>query len=195
VLWQPAKVWTSRERSDEAESAPVPANAVPEPPRFRALAAQSEDRAPNHPEVPTTNFTPATGQAQNSNLEEPPKDRTSRLSGLRNLLFVLGVKNAHNAEEQGDEYAANGSTLPSRTGRQGFERSAPEAQEYAARNMSGASPRLVTAPPEFLPPRPVVIEFSKADTHVGESSTRQDRRAAADGVEILPSKRGQYKKI
>jgi hypothetical protein len=53
----------------------------------------------------------------------------------------------------------------------------------------------VTAPPEFLPPKPVVIEFDKAEARLGESSMRQDRRPAADRVEILPSKRGQYKKL
>jgi hypothetical protein len=65
----------------------------------------------------------------------------------------------------------------------------------AAGPMHGASPRVVTAQPEFLPPKSVVIEIDKTDAHVGESSTRQDRRAAFDRVDILPSKRGQYKKI
>ena len=54
---------------------------------------------------------------------------------------------------------------------------------------------MVTAQPEFLPPRPVVIEFEETDARVGESSTRQDRRTPFDRVEILPSKHGQYKKV
>jgi hypothetical protein len=40
-----------------------------------------------------------------------------------------------------------------------------------------------------------VIEFEKLDEPKGESATRQDRRASFDGIETLPSKRGQYKKI
>jgi hypothetical protein len=53
----------------------------------------------------------------------------------------------------------------------------------------------VTAAPEVLPPRPIVIDVAKLDETKGESSTRQDRRASFDGIEILPSKRGQYKKV
>jgi hypothetical protein len=54
---------------------------------------------------------------------------------------------------------------------------------------------LITAPPEFLPPRPIVINVDREGVPAGESSTRQDRRAAYDNIQILPSKRGQYKKI
>jgi hypothetical protein len=106
------------------------------------------------------------------------------LSGLRNLLFVLGVKDSQ-GEEEADEPQGDGrSSLDFRSER-----------TVAERSVGGASPRLVTAPPEFLPPRPQVIEFDKGEARSGESSTRQDRRPSADRVEILPSKRGQYKKL
>jgi hypothetical protein len=122
--------------------------------------------------------------------EEAPANRTSRLSGLRNLLFVLGVKEGHGPEEAGEPHGSGRLGLDSRS-----ERTIAENNTSGASSVGGASPRLVTATPEFLPPRPQVIEFEKADAHLGESSTRQDRRPAADRVEILPSKRGQYKKI
>jgi hypothetical protein len=60
--------------------------------------------------------------------------------------------------------------------------------------MRGASPRLVTTAPEFLPPKPVVLEFDKTDPRTGEPWARQDRRDSQDRVDILPSKRGQYRK-
>jgi hypothetical protein len=126
------------------------------------------------------------GSAQAEEAEVEPGSLTSRLSGLRNLLFVLGVKHV----AQGDEAAAatteKASLFEARNARSAADVPGPT---------HGASPRIVTAQPEFLPPRSVVIEIDKTDAHVGESSTRQDRRAAFDRVDILPSKRGQYKKI
>jgi hypothetical protein len=123
------------------------------------------------------------GSAQAEEAEVEPGSLTSRLSGLRNLLFVLHVA-------QGDEAAAatteKASLFEARNARSAADVPGPT---------HGASPRIVTAQPEFLPPRSVVIEIDKTDAHVGESSTRQDRRAAFDRVDILPSKRGQYKKI
>ena len=194
VLWQPAKIWTSRQRFDDAENLPVVLNGTPEPTPASAARPQPGERAPGPLET-TTGKTATTAEAQNSSLEEAPGNRTSRLSGLRNLLFVLGVKNAQDGEEPSEAHSAGGSKLESRTDRESIERTALEEQQQAAWTMGGASPRLVTAPPEFLPPKPAVIEFNRGDAHAGESSTRQDRRAAADGVEILPSKRGQYKRI
>jgi hypothetical protein len=105
-------------------------------------------------------------------------------------LFVLGVKDSHSGEDAEEHDAGGRSSIDFRS-----ERTVEESSARAAADVGGASPRLVTAPPEFLPPKSQVIEFDKAEARVGESSTRQDRRPAADRVEILPSKRGQYKKI
>jgi hypothetical protein len=114
---------------------------------------------------------------------------------LRNLLYVLGVNNMHSGDEQAEQHAGAGTNSDLRTERPTFDRSIQQTPVEAAANMRGASPRLVTATPEFLPPKPMVIEFDRGDARAGDSSSRQDRRAAADGLEILPSKRGQYKKI
>jgi uncharacterized protein involved in exopolysaccharide biosynthesis len=197
VLWQPAKMWTAHPPPAEAKARPVAPNVNPEPQQPRAGAEQSLERAPGLHEKQRSEAAPGPGpeETPKSGLEEAPADRNSRLSGLRNLLFVLRVKNARGGEEAAQQHSGGGSSLDSRSERQSFERTIPEAQESKAASLGGASPKLVTAPPEFLPPQPVVSESDKGDARVGESSTRQDRRAAADGVEILPSKRGQYKKL
>ena len=122
--------------------------------------------------------------------EQAPAERTSRLSGLRNLLFVLGVKDAQSGDDAGKAHASGRSSLDSRS-----EWTIGESAASGLAGVGGASPQRVTAPPEFLPPKSQVIEFDNGEGRVGESSTRQDRRPAADRVEILPSKRGQYKKI
>jgi len=184
VIWQPAKVSKSRQRSEDGSAAAAAQNDNPDLPQQRETAKQSWERA--------------SAQAVDSRAatveEEATPTRTSRLGGLRNLLFVLGVKNAH-GEEQGEQHASGGSNSDQEPVRQNYERTILEARGIAERSIGSASPRLVTAPPEFLPPKPVVIEFDKGDARVGESSTRQDRRANADGVEVLPSKHGQYKKV
>jgi len=175
VIWQPAKVWTASKQLENASTI-----------ESQSLTAHSQQSP----------AAPATTQADpGPDFKQTPEDRTSRLSGLRNLLFVLGVKDAHSTDEADEQHAGGSSNFDSRVDRLSAERAALEAQERSERSIGGASTRLVTAPPEFLPPKSVVIEFNKPDARVGESSTRQDRRAAADGVEILPSKRGQYKKL
>jgi hypothetical protein len=57
-----------------------------------------------------------------------------------------------------------------------------------------ASPTLVTAPPEFLPPKPLVETTDKERSKASAAKGRRDRRDSFDDVEILPSWRGQYKK-
>jgi hypothetical protein len=184
VLWQPAKVWTSRAPSAEDEALPGAPSANPATQQFQPSVEKSWEH------VPPAQETPGVGAEAAPAAEEATANRTSRLSGLRNLLFVLGVKDSHSGEDGDEHYAGGRSSLDSRN-----ERTIAGSFAGGSASVGGASPRLVTAPPEFLPPKPVVIEFDKAEARVGESSTRQDRRPAADRVEILPSKRGQYKKI
>jgi hypothetical protein len=184
LLWQPAKISRSRPRSEESAAATAAQNKGPEPQQSWKAATQSWERAPV--QESESGAAPAA--------EDVPATRNSRLSGLRNLLFVLGVKNAH-GEEQGKPHTGGESDSGRKTERQNYTRTVLEAREIAERNIGSASPRLVTAPPEFLPPKPVVIEFDRGDARVGESSTRQDRRANSDGIEVLPSKHGQYKKV
>ena len=179
VLWQPAKIWTAHQQETEAEPLAGQASLSPE-------AAQTG--AP----VAETALTPM--KAQESALEETSGNRASRLSGLRNLLFVLGVKDEQEGADAG-ERTEGGPGFEPRNGRGSQERTIEQILEAAPGIGRGTAARQVTAAPEFLPPKPVVIEFHKADSNLSDSSARQDRRASADGVEILPSKRGQYKKI
>jgi hypothetical protein len=191
VLWQPAKVWTSNSQPSEAVSAPILAAQNPQPLPSSAIAAKSWEGAPFLPETPTPNAQLASREAEDSVSHGTEDNRNSRLSSLRNLLYVLGVNHPQGGEELVEQHAGVGTNSDLRTERPTFDRT-PSVE---ASSMRGAAPRLVTAIPEFLPPKPLVIEFERGDARTGEPSSRQDRRAAADGLEILPSKRGQYKKI
>jgi polysaccharide biosynthesis transport protein len=160
VLWQPAKMRTSK--------APF------EQPRIGI--------------APNSQTSEITG-AQKSDSDAAPADRNSRLSGLRNLLFVLGLKNRRSGEESSEQHASGGpKTDPKSTVR--TEQSIAEDSPQTA---GASSPRLDTTPPEVLPPGPVVIEFDHADGRRGEPSG-PDRHPSDDRIATLPSKRGQYKK-
>ncbi len=192
VIWEPAKAATSRTASElrEAAAAEPPLVQPPAP----AVTRQTWERAQIPSPESTAEAVPAPPV---TTLDEPQENLTSRLSGLRSLLFVLGVKESHNGEGQPERAAPDRAV----TDRQGSERpNSPRAIAQTldgptASSAQGASPRLVTARPEVLPPRPVVIEVNKLDQTKGESFSRQDRRASFDGIEILPSTPGQYKKV
>jgi hypothetical protein len=187
VIWEPARMGSSREK---------------EPALFAPVAAepQAEPAAATPTWVPAPAVTGAAEPSPASQAEEPQENLASRLSGLRSLLFVLGVKESKTEDEARDRAGTDrAASESSGFERLGYERTvsppAAAAADWAAGGAQGASPRLVTAAPEVLPPRPIVIDVAKLDETKGESSTRQDRRASFDGIEILPSKRGQYKKV
>jgi capsular polysaccharide biosynthesis protein len=161
VLWQPAKM-----RKSEAPLAQ---------PRI-GIAPDSQSSA-----FPGT---------QKSDSDSAPADRNSRLSGLRNLLFVLGLKNRRSGKEPSEQQASSGP----KTDVKDAVRTEQSIAEDSSRTDGEASPRIVPAPPEVLPPGPVVIEFDHADGRRGESS-RPDRHPSDDRIATLPSKRGQYKKV
>jgi hypothetical protein len=164
VLWQPARMRTS----NPAFARPAIGNA----PNSRTSAIAAAQKSDSH-----------------SDSDSAPTDRDSRLSGLRNLLFVLGLKNPRSGEESPPQPATSGpKTDPEPI--VGAERSIAEDDPPTA---AAASPRLATEPPEVLPPRPVVIEFDQLEERPGESS-RPDRCPPDDRIATLPSKRGQYKK-
>jgi len=194
VIWQPARTFASRSAGSVAEnqaSTPI-SGQQPQAPAYALV--RDWERAPGLSPESLSDAAPVHPQAAIS--EETLDNLTSRLSGLRNLLFVLGVKNAQKGAEPPERQSGTGPAFDPRSERPSFERTiSPDPLRAGADNLQGASLRLVTAPPEFLPPRPMVIDFEKLDDRTGESSTRQDRRAAADGVEILPYKHGQYKKV
>lgn len=209
LLWQPARVWSSRKPDAASEHWVTESNAKPEPAQNASTGKSwpadkpSWETASNGRETPSSSGAPQ--DMQRSELDEVPTNLTSRLSGLRNLLFVLGVKGPHGSLSGSDDSAegqagpvssSHVSSTGLRSERPAVDRTyAQDAEDAASISVGGASPRLITAPPEFLPPRPIVINVDREGVPAGESSTRQDRRAAYDNIQILPSKRGQYKKI
>jgi Mrp family chromosome partitioning ATPase len=194
VIWHPARTYTSR----QADPVPESSAAAPIPGAERQTAPASPVQNWEHTSGPSSPIQGEAAAAQPQAIlpEGTPASLASRLSGLRNLLYVLGVQNAQRSGEQQERQNGMGPAFDSRSERASFERNlSQDPLRAGAGSAQGPSPRLVTAQPEFLSPRPVVIEFEKLDDRTGVSSTRQDRRASADGVEILPSKRGQYKKV
>lgn len=178
VLWQPARVSSSRQaqQPENWHTAPSAQQDSTAPSSAGQTAASDHAPAP----IPTTAAL------------ESSADRTSRLSGLRNLLFVLGVKDPNHGPQpdQGREdnsgFDDNASLRP--------ERAATASTKDAPGDPWNASPRRVTAAPEVLPPKPVVLQFDRDNSYTGDSPTRLDRRDSSDRVDILPSKRGQYRK-
>jgi hypothetical protein len=108
----------------------------------------------------------------------------------------LGLKNRRSGKDSTEQQASEG---PKSDVKDTFrtEQSIATEQSVAEdspRTAGEASPQLVAAPPEVLPPGPVVIEFDHADERKGESSG-PDRHPSDDHIATLPSKRGQYKKV
>jgi len=127
--------------------------------------------------------------------EQEPMDAATRMSGLRNLIFSLGLKNAHHPAETSEAAADFAPPAEPVRPRPAYARPMPPVQHDSAWDESaGASPTLVTAPPEFLPPKPLVENTGKEHHRSGNGASRRDRRDTYDDVEILPSWRGQYKR-
>ena len=197
VLWQAAKVRFSGVKDEEPEEIvpePLPTGPDVKPmrPQPWVAAAHSWDRPSTGRDIPRPEPTPI--NRHETEEDEVPVNLTSRLSGLRNLLFVMGVKNPNGTGEPGEWPPIPGSNFENKE-QAGQTANLQDAEVVAVRGIDGAAPRLVTAPPEFFLRKPSVVSVGREGAPVGESSTRQDRRAAYDGVEILPSRRGQYKKI
>ena len=140
-------------------------------------------------------------EVQSAGEEDNPNDAATRLSGLRNLLFSLGLKNLNNA--QGSSAQDDKSLPQSEAGSEyeGYTRihtapqePAPVPVALANSNIADTSARLVTAQPEFLPPKSVVVTIDNEQAQQTGATNRRDRRDAFDEVAILPSWRGQYKK-
>jgi len=213
-------------REPEPAPAPTPGPAPVARPYVSAPPEQSWERVSNRfdeikPQPAQQPVQQAPDQA------EPPYDAATRMSGLRSLIFSLGQKNVNRPTETwAQEAQAQPPALPPQE-RAAYARPytpAPVPQERPAyahpyapveppqerppyarpyppppdrQDRSDPSSTLVTAPPEFLPPKPMV-ETTEADSDRtwtgGTSAARRDRRDAYDDVDILPSWRGQYKK-
>jgi hypothetical protein len=129
---------------------------------------------------------------------EPEENATglaTRLSGLRSLLSVLGVKDRPPAAEPVVKEAAAPRPFEPVIDRTDYTRAiamTPALATPAGNGADIASPRLVIAAPEFLPPRPVVEEAENSQP--SHFRNRRDRQDDFDDVQVLPSRRGQYRK-
>ena len=180
------------EQKAEPAAAPVAAPvAAPAQSWERVPPIFAEVKAEAKPEANVAEAGQAAGEA-----EEDAESAASRLSGLKNLLFVLGLKDLHKDEEtRQPEAPAATERVKERPAYVHAYASVPDAggRNRAARSSSA----LVTATPEFLPPGPKAEKAEKAEKEnlwQNDSAGHRDRRDAYDEVQILPSWRGQYKK-
>jgi hypothetical protein len=123
------------------------------------------------------------------------------MTGLKNLIFTLGQKNLHQVRETAERPVEQPIERPVAAPPPPFEpiRQRPVYPRASApipprKEPEIPSPTLVTAPPEFLPPKPTVERTEKEHGPSSHSTSRRDRRETYDDVEILPSWRGQYKR-
>ena len=132
-------------------------------------------------------------EAAEEDEEESSPNLASRLTGLRNLLTVLGKKGQQEFERPPERPAEAVRQLNPVLDSPPVARViAPAPAMAAAGRVSAPSPRLVTAVPEFLPPKePVEIRDSAYES---TSRSRHDRLETYDDLQILPSRRGQYKR-
>lgn len=161
-----------------APSAPAAINAPAMPDTLPALGARPIME-------PDAKVSPQTGE-QDGELYSA----ASRLSGLRNLLVSLGIQNLHQASEQRKAEARNEPR---------YERP-PERPVYAQPvNPNGngglkAASAEVIAPPQIIPPtfNPLAVTREK-EPKTPLKPPPINRWDSVDDVDILPSRRGQYR--
>jgi hypothetical protein len=179
---QPEKLWTARRPSTDEVIEVAAQSLNVDPQRFKQAFEQWRDRLPSQKETPRTAPAPRPQEAPKADFGDANGNLDPRLSALKNLLFVLDGKDGQSGEQSGEHHNGGGASLDSRS-----EWTIPED---GVSRTSGASPGMVTAPAEFISPKPLAAEFEAGDGPVGESSTRQGRRTAADSVQNLPSMLG-----
>jgi hypothetical protein len=179
---QPEKLWTARRPSTDEVIEVAAQRLNVDPQRFKQAFEQWRDRLPSQKETPRTAPAPRPQEAPKADFGDANGNLDPRLSALKNLLFVLDGKDGQSGEQSGEHHNGGGASLDSRS-----EWTIPED---GVSRTSGASPGMVTAPAEFISPKPLAAEFEAGDGPVGESSTRQGRRTAADSVQNLPSMLG-----
>jgi hypothetical protein len=160
-------------------SGPKPVNAGPAAPRPEAWmtsAAPAETLDPSPLDMPP----------EEEDFGHPP----SRLSGLRNMLVSLGRRSLIEAEDGADE-AGTEPRFERATVRPAYH-DAPTAEKEPAGPAS--APVRVTAPPEFLPPRPSAEAEKEKEPLRPTPPVPRRERESPDEVQTLPSWRGQYRK-
>jgi hypothetical protein len=130
---------------------------------------------------------------------DTPFDAATRMTGLRNLIFSLGMKNPNMPAEEPEHVAEVPPPFHQAPEQPAYDPSYTQqsytpAPQPSSQRETAAPSRLVTARPEFLPPKPVVETSDEDQEWNNPTKGHRDRRDAYDDVEILPSWRGQYRK-
>jgi len=177
---------------------------------WERVASQTREFGPSR----ASDFQPAPiAEAPRPEPEDATQNGATHLSGLRNLLFSLGLKNLNQAHEDKARQAQSNAWEPEELRRPApFAASQPQHIEeppaafareprvsaptpaYAPapappRKPQAVAPNRVTATPEFLPPKQPKGESLPESAR----DKRRERRDTVDDVQILPSWRGQYK--
>ncbi|HTX74669.1 MAG TPA: hypothetical protein VMD29_00595 [Terracidiphilus sp.] len=166
---QPLKEWWEELASSAAHSSQH------EAPAPGAVSPQDAPSAPAHADAePDTNLA------------------ASRLSGLRSLFVSLGVQNLHHGAEQRKAEALGEPRVERLPERAVY---AQPAEPIATGDPNGAQ---VTARPEIIPPR-FDAEAAQREKEARTPKTPVkpppiNRWDSPDDVEILPSRRGQYRR-
>jgi hypothetical protein len=163
-------------------------------------SAVAASTAAYKPVVATERYSPAeykpVAVAEEIREAEPEDNSTglaTRLSGLRSLLSMLGVKDRQTAAEPAAKEAEAAQPYEPAVDRAIYTQAMTLTPAMATGSgAANASPGLVTASPEFLPPRPLVEEAENSQP--SRFRNRRDREDDFDDVQILPSWRGQYRK-
>jgi hypothetical protein len=139
---------------------------------------------------------------QNVDQTEPHSEAfpESRLNGLRGMLFSLGLKNLGKARGSASEYRDPSLPLESEPEPTmlahtftPFAEPAPVVDTPIPAKSANGSVRPVIAQPEFLPPQEFVPVKDKEPVRETNSIARSNREETYDELQILPSRRGQYK--
>jgi hypothetical protein len=133
-------------------------------------------------------------------IEGNPYETESQLNGLRGLLFSLGLKNLR--KNRGSAPADEESLPPLENEPEHtvlarsftpFPEAVPVSGAPAKTNVASGSAGQVMAQPEFLPPREFVPIKDREPARETDPTVRYDFLDEDDNIQILPSRRGQYK--
>jgi hypothetical protein len=138
---------------------------------------------------------PQPGNQEAMPLDPPLEDEEvghppSRLSGLRNMLVSLGRRSLIEDEDDADE-ADTEPRFERATVRPAYHQPPPAETEPAA---AAPAPVRVTAPPEFLPPKPAAEAEKEKEPLRPTPPVPRRERETPDEIQTLPSWRGQYRK-
>lgn len=168
-----------------AKGSPSPKAALPDAPPAVTPSAEAW-MTPPAPQPGTEEPTPHDVASEDEDFGHPP----SRLSGLRNLLVSLGRRSLIEDESAADE-ADTEPRFERASARPAYHEPPTAETESIA---SAPAPVRVTAPPEFLPPKPAAEAEKEKEPLRPTPPVPRRERESPDEVQTLPSWRGQYRK-